>query len=61
MTQATPVSDAEHYREMAARLRELARQCGVARARLELVQLALKFERKADKLDNGLALDPTEA
>jgi len=33
----------------------------VARARLELVQLALKFETKADKLDNGLALDPTEA
>jgi hypothetical protein len=44
---------ADHYREIASRLRDLARQCRFPRARLELVQLAITFERRADRLDNG--------
>ena len=43
--------DSEHYREMASKLRELARQFRYPGARQELLKLALRFERRADQLD----------
>jgi len=44
-------SDGEHYREMARKLRELARQFRFPGARQELLKLALRFERRAEQLD----------
>ena len=44
-------SDSEHYREMATKLRELARQFRYPGARQELLGLALRYERRADQLD----------
>jgi hypothetical protein len=50
--QASPSqSDSEHYREMASKLRELARQYRFPGARQELLTLALRYERRADRLD----------
>ena len=50
--QASPSqSDGEHYREMASRLRELARRFRFPGARQELLKLALNYERRADQLD----------
>ena len=43
--------DSEHYREMASKLRELARQFRFPGARQELLTLALRYERRADQLD----------
>ena len=43
--------DSEHYREMANKLRELARQFRFPGARQELLTLALRYERRADQLD----------
>jgi hypothetical protein len=43
--------DSEHYREMASKLRELARQFRFPGARQELLALALRYERRADQLD----------
>ena len=42
--------DSEHYREMASKLRELARQFRYPGARQELLNLALRFEQRADQL-----------
>jgi hypothetical protein len=44
-------SDGEHYREMARKLRELAREFRFPGARQELLDLALRYERRADNLD----------
>jgi hypothetical protein len=44
-------SDSEHYREMALKLRELARQFRFRGARQEVLDLALRYERRADDLD----------
>ena len=44
-------SDSEHYREMALKLRELARQFRFPGAGQELLTLALRYERRADQLD----------
>src|SRR5439155_22603588 len=50
--QASPSHpDSEHYREMARKLRELARQFRFPGARQELLTLALRYERRADQLD----------
>jgi hypothetical protein len=50
--QASPSqSDSEHYREMASKLRELARRFRFPGARQELLKLALHYERRADQLD----------
>jgi hypothetical protein len=50
--QATPArSDSEHYREMASKLRELARHFRFPGARKELLDLAARYERRADNLD----------
>jgi hypothetical protein len=43
-------SDSEHYREMASKLRELAREFRFPGARQELLKLALRYERRADQL-----------
>ena len=47
---ALPI-DGAHYREMAHGLRKLARQCRLAGARRELLQLAASYERRADHFD----------
>jgi len=44
-------SDWEHYRDMARQLRELARQFRFPAARQELLDLALRYEQRADRLD----------
>jgi len=44
-------SDSEHYREMARKLRELAREFRFPGTRRELLDLALRYERRADSLD----------
>jgi hypothetical protein len=43
--------DSENYRDMARKLRELARQFRFPGARQELLNLALRYERKAHQLD----------
>jgi len=44
-------SDSEHYRDMASKLRELARQFRFRGVRQEVLDLALRYERRADDLD----------
>jgi len=48
---ATTVPGAEHYREIASKLREAARWCQFADARREILHLAGRFESRADHLD----------
>ena len=43
--------DREHYREIARKLRELAREIGSPGARQELLDLAARYERRAENLD----------
>ena len=43
--------DSERYREMARKLRELAREFRFPGARRELLDLAERYERRADSLD----------
>lgn len=43
--------DGTHYREMANGLRKLARQCRFAGARRELLELAARYDRRADYFD----------
>jgi hypothetical protein len=45
------VPGAEHYREIADKLREAARSCQFAGARREILHLAARFEDRADHLD----------
>jgi hypothetical protein len=50
--QAHPArADSDHYRDMARQLRELARQFRFPGARQELLDLASRYERRADNLD----------
>ena len=49
--------DSEHYREMARKLRELAREFRFPGARQELLDLASRYERRADSLDARNAAD----
>jgi hypothetical protein len=44
-------ADSEHYREMARKIRELAHEFGFPGARQELLNLALRYEGRADSLD----------
>ena len=46
------VPGAEHYRELADKLREAARTCQFAGARKEILHLAARFESRADHLDH---------
>jgi hypothetical protein len=42
----------EHYRELAARLREVACKCRLPNPQGELLSLAERYERRADHLDS---------
>jgi hypothetical protein len=44
--------DGAHYREMANGLRELARQCRFPGARKELLQLAARYDRRAEHFES---------
>ena len=44
-------SGSEHYREMAKKLRELAREFHVPGVRKEILSLAARYERRPDNLD----------
>jgi hypothetical protein len=54
-----PRSDSEHYRDMARKLRRLAAEFRFPGARQELLDLALRYERRAEGLDarNAAASD----
>ena len=41
----------QHYREIASKLREIARECRFPGARREILDLASRLERRADELD----------
>jgi hypothetical protein len=45
---SAPPPDGAHYREIAQKLRDLARQCYLPGARRELLNLAASFDRRAD-------------
>jgi hypothetical protein len=47
--------DSEHYREIASKLRDLARRYRFPGARQELLTLALRYERRADQFDGRSA------
>ena len=49
--------DSGHYREMAQKLRELAREFRFPGARKELLNLASRYERRADNLDERTATE----
>ena len=44
--------DGAHYREIAQKLRDLARQCHFPGARRELLDLAARFDRRADHFES---------
>jgi hypothetical protein len=55
---AAPV-DSQHYRELARKLRDIARQCRFPGARQEILDLASRYERRADHLDTrGTGVGP---
>ena len=49
-------SDGVHYKEMAQKLRELARDLHFPGTRTELLELALRYDQKADDLDARTAI-----
>ena len=60
---AVPRLDREHYRELATKLRAIARQCRFPGARQEILELASRYEGRANHLDKrsapeGSAQDP---
>jgi hypothetical protein len=48
---AVTLPGAEHYRELAGILREVARSCQFVGARNEILHLAARFDGRADHLD----------
>jgi hypothetical protein len=44
-------SGGQHYRQIASKLREIARECRFPGARREILDLASRLERRADELD----------
>jgi hypothetical protein len=44
-------SGGQHYREIASKLREIARECRFPGARREILDFASRLERRADDLD----------
>jgi hypothetical protein len=44
-------ADGDHYREMAGKLRELARYTKSPGIRRELVDLAMRYDRRGDHVD----------
>ena len=55
----TAPSESEHYRDMARKLQDLARQFCFPGVRQELLDLASRYERRADSLNarNAAASD----
>jgi hypothetical protein len=51
ISEPPPLADGDHYREMAGRLRELARDTHSPDIRRELVDLAKRYERRGDHFD----------
>jgi hypothetical protein len=49
--------DREHYRGMARKLREVAREFRLPGARREILDLAARYERRADNLNARSATD----
>ncbi len=49
--QPRPSFDAAHYREIASKLRLVARECNFPNARRELINTAASFDRRADHID----------
>ena len=45
------LANSQDYHELASKLREIARQCRLPGARREILNLALRFERRADYFD----------
>jgi hypothetical protein len=45
---SAPPRDDAHYRDIAQKLRDLAHQCHFPGARRELLNLAARFDRRAD-------------
>ena len=48
-----PLIDGDHYRVMAGRLRELARETRSPGIRRELTDLAKRYDRRGDYFDEG--------
>ena len=44
--------DGEHYREIAGKLRDVARQCRFPYARCDLLHLAANYERRGNYIDS---------
>jgi hypothetical protein len=54
--------DSHHYRELAGKLRDIARQCRFPGARQELLDLALRYEGRANNFDmRGTATGSAQA
>jgi hypothetical protein len=51
---------AQHYRALAAQMREVAQQEPEIRRRNELIDLARQYDRLAEKLISALAVPPRE-
>jgi hypothetical protein len=49
-TAVAPV-DSQHYRELAEKLRKIARQCRSPEARQKILDFALRYDGRADHLD----------
>jgi hypothetical protein len=47
-----PLLDGGHYRNLAGKLRMVARECGFPNPRQELLDLAARYERRADHFDD---------
>ena len=57
-----PRLDSQHYRELAIKLRDIARQCRFPGARQEILDLASRYEVRANHLDaRGLPDDFAQA
>jgi hypothetical protein len=50
-----PPADGDHYREMAGRVRELARLSRSPAMRKELADLAARYDRRGDHIDHRAA------
>jgi len=48
------------YRDLAKRLREMARKCTLPNPQLELLDLAQRYERRADDMDRSAAFIGTK-
>ena len=46
-----PLADGKHYREMAGKVRELARHTRSPGIRRDLIDLARRYERRGDHID----------